>query len=425
LKISGLLAKVLPIVIIALAASAFAYMKATKPERPRPQPREKVWLVETMSAQPQTLAPSLTLYGAVESNALLRAAAPGAGQVDQVYVKAGDRVSRAEKLVELDRRDFDTTRLQAAADVADIEAQLAEHELKNRANLKALEEEEKLLTLARQESQRIERLKKNNLSSDSALNDAREMLGRQELSLIQKQLEVDRYATTSKQIKARLARARARLSEVNLALERSSVVADFDGIVSQVAVAAGDRVRVADLLVSLYPLDSLEVRARVPATYQSEIAEQLASGQGLDARADLNGKAVQLELVRLAGYADPSGIDAYFRVVSNAAQLRLGNLVEIELKRPIQHKVLAVPFSAIYGNDRVFVLRDGRMRAFRVESVGQVRDAQGQSKLLVRNQDIEAGDAIIVTHLPNAVDGLKVKQRGSSKVEQDSESEAA
>jgi len=408
-----LLARLLPLLIVAVAVSAFAYMKATQPERPKPQVREKVWLVETQTAQPRTIAPTLTLYGEVESSALVRTAAPGAGQVQQVFVKVGDRVTAGQPMVLIDQRDFDAAVLQAEADVADFEAQLAEHELQNTANIKTLGEERKLLQLARQEMQRIERLKNNNLSSESALNDARETLGRQELSLIQKQLDVDRYATTSNQLKARLARARANLATSRLALERSALTARFDGIVSAVAVAAGDRVRVADPLVTLYPLDSLEVRARIPATYQAEIASQLETGNGLAASARLNRQSFELQLARLAGSADPSGIDAYFKVASEAPGLRVGNLLEINLQRPPQVGVVAVPFSAIYGNDRVFVLDDGRMRAHRVESVGQYRDPQDRAWLLVRNPSIQAGDEIIVTHLPNAVDGLKVDVQGN------------
>ncbi len=412
----NLLALVLPLLIIAAAVSAFAYMKATQPERPQPQPQEKVWLVETTVAEPRSLAPTLTLYGEVESHSLLRAAAPGAGQVAVVNVKAGDRVTRGQVLLEMDRRDFEAAYLAAQADVADIEAQLSEHELKNAANRKSLAEEQKLLTLARQELQRIERLKSNNLSSESALSDARETLGRQELSLIQKQLEVDRYQTTDKQLRARLARARATLAESSLALERSTVTADFDGLVMEFSVSAGDRVRESDQLISLYPSDSLEVRAPVPAIYQTEINDRLQVGAMLEARADLNGQDIALQLVRLAGGADPSGIEAYFRVAEASAGLRVGNLVEISLQRPQQDGLLSLPFSAIYGNDRIFLLQDGRMRAVRIESVGQYRDKNGESWLLVRNSDIKAGDRIVTTHLPNAVDGLKVKPAGETNL---------
>ena len=212
-------------------------------ERSKPVAKEKVWQVDVLAARPQTLPPTLTLFGKVETQQLVRAAAPGAGLVNEVLVKPGDRIQQGQVLVRMDRRDFSAANLQARADVADMEAQLAEHDLRYQANLKSVEEEEALLALAKKEEKRIERLKKNNLSSESALSDAREVLGRQELSLIAKQLEVDRYKTTRKQLLARLSRARARLAETELAIERSEVVAGFNGVVAEVMVAAGDQVR--------------------------------------------------------------------------------------------------------------------------------------------------------------------------------------
>jgi multidrug efflux pump subunit AcrA (membrane-fusion protein) len=412
MKNSGLMLKLLPLLILLVAAGAYAYMKASKPERVRPEPREKVWQVETITAEPRSLAPQLTLYGKVETSSLLNAAAPGAGEVAEVRVKPGDKVIKGQILLVMDSRDFAAANLQAQADVADIEAQLAEHDLRYQANQRTLTEEKALLELTRKELKRIQRLNQNNLSSESALSDAREVLGKQELSVIQKQLEVDRYQTTRKQLRARLSRARAQLAVTELAIARSEIVAPFDGVVSAVQVAAGDRVRISDLLLSLYALDSLEIRGRVPAAYQGEIGRALEDGKSLRAQAELAGDSLQLELVRLAGAADPSGIDAYFRVVDGSQRLRIGNLVSIGLERPQQAGLVKVPFSAIYGNDRIFLLRDGRMSALSVESVGQLEDSGGQSWLLVRSPSIQSGDEIIATHLPNAVDGLKVKKAG-------------
>jgi len=406
---SKLISRLLPVLILLLAVSAYAYMKATKPERSKPQPKEKVWQVELLEVQPQSLAPSLTLHGEVETHSLLRAAAPGAGQVAEVRVKPGDRVAQGQKLLVMDRRDFAAANLQAVADVVDVDAQLREHELKYQSNQRALEEERGLLELSRQDLRRIESLKAKNLSSESALSDAREMVKRQELSLIQKQLEVDRYQTTRNQLQARLSRVRARQAETELAIERSEVVAPFDGVVSEVSVAAGDRVRESDTLLSLYASDSLEIRARIPTSYQAEISRALEQGETLSAEAMLSGEVLQLKLLRLAGAADPSGIDAYFAVDEGSTRLRIGNLVKIQLQRPLQQQIVALPFTSIYGNNRIFRFDDGRMRALRVESVGQYQDDQGEDWLLVRNESIQSGDRIITTHLPNAVDGLKVK----------------
>lgn len=406
---SLLIKKIVPLLIIIIALSAYAYLKASKPEHKQAVASEKMWQVEVMQAVPSSLSPGLTLYGEVETQALLKAAAPGAGLISDVRVRPGDRVLAGQPLVTMDSRDFAVATLQAAADVSDIQAQLTEHELKYQANLKAVKEEKKLLELANKEVQRVERLKKNNLSSESALSTAREVVGKQALSSITMQLEVDRYLTTNKQLQARLARSQARLAETELAIKRSEVRASFDGVVASVPVAVGDRVQIADILVSLYSIDSLEIRARLPASYQSEIQQALDSGNPLNAEAELSGLRLDLRLIRLAGEADASGIDAYFQIVKGAERLRIGNLIKMIFQRPIQANVIAIPFRAIYGNNRVFLLHDQRMQAVNVESVGQYKETDASHLLLIRSPDIKPGDQIIITHLPNAVDGLKVK----------------
>ena len=409
MKKTGLILKLLPLIILLIAASAYAYMKSTRPDRVKPEPREKIWQVDIMDAEPTSLSPLLTLYGEVETPSLLRSAAPGAGQIAAVWVKAGDRVTAGQKLLDMDGRDFSAILQQSRANVADLEAQLNQLALQHQSNQRKLEQEKKLLELSKQELQRVQRLKNNNLSSESALNAAREALARQELSLIATQLAVDSYTSNSQQLKARLDSARAKLSESELAVVRSEVIAPFDGFVSEVSVSTGDQVKQSEILLSLYAMDSIEIRARIPSTYQAEIAHALETQTTLMAQAELAGESITLQLSRLAGAATPGGIDAYFRVVEGYQRLRIGNLLKINLQRPLQHGVVAVPFTAIYGNNRIFILNQGRMKALDVELMGQYQDETGTNWVLLRNARIEPGTRVITTHLPNAVDGLKVK----------------
>jgi len=400
----------LPLLIIALALLLMMRMQAGKPAHKKTQAKEKAWQVDVMKLQAETLTPSLTLYGKVESSALLKAAAPAAGVIEQLLVQPGDVVQAGQLLLAMDQRDFVSAQTRAQADVDDARAQLQEQTLSQRANLQALQQEQALLSLAKQEVQRIERLKKNNLSSESALSSAHEKLGRQALAVINRQLEVDRYSNMQQQLKAGLVRAQATLQQAKLAIERSRVVADSAAVVAEVPVAQGDRVRSGDHLLSLYAPQSLRVRASIPVRYQHELQQALQAGISLHATAQLDGGSIGLSLQRLAGAVSLSGIDGYFSFVQDSADLRLGNLLKLDLRRPPQADVFAVPFSAIYGNNRVFVLRDGHMVAIDVESVGQY-DRPGQSsQLLIRSSQINSGDQVITTHLPNALDGLKVER---------------
>ena len=292
---------------------------------------------------------------------------------------------------------------------AELEAELESESNRHRSNLEMLEHEKDLLAIARAEVRRAQRLKKQKLGSDSALDTARQEAARQALAVTSRKFEIADHEARLQRLASRLQRARSSQEEAELDYERSRLVAPFDGIIAVVEVAPGDRVRESDVLLKMYALNSLEVRARIPVRYQAEIQAALSDGQGLPAQAELSGYPIELMLDRLAGEADPSGIDGYFRVSSGAAQLRLGNLLKLQLQRPAQADLVPIPFQSIYGNNRIYLLREGRMHGIQVETVGQHVPTDASPALLIRSPEIKAGDRIIRTHLPHAVSGLKVK----------------
>jgi lipopolysaccharide export system protein LptC len=71
--------------------------------------------------------------------------------------------------------------------------------------------------------------------------------------------------------------------------------------------------------------------------------------------------------------------------------------------------VFAVPYQAVYGNSRVYRVVENRLQALDVASIGQSSVEDGRALVLIRSSDIETGDQIAITHLPNAVSGLKVQ----------------
>jgi len=49
------------------------------------------------------------------------------------------------------------------------------------------------------------------------------------------------------------------------------------------------------------------------------------------------------------------------------------------------------------------------MQGVAVERIGEKIGVAGESHILVRSAELEPGDKIITTQLPNAMDGLKVQ----------------
>ena len=403
---------ILPIVIIAIAVGLFQALKASKPERKKPHLQEKVWQVEVIPATKQSLSPSLGLYGRVESPELLQAAAPGAGIVSKVMVQSGTRVNSGQMLVKMDSRDFESTLVQAKSDLRDIANQISELKIRHQSNQNALKIVRQLLQLAVDEVERLVKLKQQNLSADTILNVARRALGRQQLAVYSREYEVESYPVQLDQLQARQNQNRAGLREARLMIERSTVFAPFDAVISAVPVSVGDRVSTGQILVSLYPVDSLEVRAHIPARYIARIQLAMAAQITQYASIALADGNLQLALKRFAGEAKPSGVDAYFQAGQSSHGLRLGALLPLSLNLPVEDGVIAVPYQAIYGNSRLYLLKQNRLHGITVESVGQYIDTDGTTMLLIKSPQIDSGDEIVITHLPNAVSGLKVRNVG-------------
>ena len=399
---------ILPVVFLALGVGGFVALKATKPTRAPAPVQEPVWRIETLLAEPSRLSPVVRLSGVVESPRLTVAAAPGLGRVARLTAREGLAVRRGQVLVELDARDFAPRVAQAEGAVAELEAAVKSEHLRHRSDLDQLAQESKLLDFARADVERFERLQQDNFYSQAAVDQSRASLSRQQITLRSRELAIGDHVARLAQLDARLAQARANLDQARLALERSRVTAPFDGWVAQVEVAEGDQVNTGQALVSLYPSDGLEIRAKVPATQQAALLAGVAGGVRPAASARVGATEVAMRFDRVAAAGDARGLDAFFRVTGGAGLLRIGGLVDVSLARPPVDDVVAVPYAALYNGRTVYVVDQGRLKSVAVETVGEA--AGEPPRLLVRG--LAQGARVMTTHLPNAVTGLKVEVTG-------------
>ena len=397
----------LPIIFLVVGIGVYQYLVDSKATHAVPSPAEKTWSVQVSALTAQQLAPEIEIQATVEAPDRYHAAAPGEGWVDYVGVREGDRVTAGALIFSVDPRDFTTSVTQANAELADIEAQLVEGDIRYTQNKAALVDERKILKLNRKAVERSQKLQTQSLSSESDLENAQQATMRQQLMVNQRELEVKSYDSKKQQLEARKKRALAQIERVNRALERSRVMAPFDGIVSKVNVAVGGHVNAGSELVSLYSPADLEIRGLIPARYQGELAIALADGQTLHALSDPSG--IAYTLIRLSGDAKPGGVDGFFRALDTSKnELSPGGLITLKLKRPLQQGLYVVPPSAIYDNSRVYLLREGRLFGAPITIIGQAR-IDHQATRLVRSSEIRADDQLVLTRLPNATTGLKAE----------------
>ncbi len=366
-------------------------MKSSK-EKPAPATvSERIWRVDSLIANAGSVAPQLTLYGTAESPRLVKVAAPASAIVQEMAVVEGQRVRSGDALFKLDERDF-------LPQIAQLEAQISQERNRHKANEELLIQEQRLLKIARENESRLETLLKKKLGSQAALDEARRNTRSQFLPLTQRQLEIDNHPS-------RLKSLRAQLTQLNTQLERSQLKAPFDAVVVSTNKSQGDMVRSGDVLVTFYAPENLEVRAQIPSSYEQNILKALSDGSELSA---ITSDGAKLVLDRISGQASTQGITALFKFRSVASIPLIGQQLTLQLSLPEQTNSVAVPASALYGNDRLFLLNEGRMKSVIVEKLGQVL-INNRALMLVRSDSLTSGDEVITTHLPNAVNGLRVQ----------------
>lgn len=401
----------LPVLILLVGAGGLVALVNSKPQREALEAREKAWIIDVVAVEPGTVTPQLSLYGRVRSPRTANMSAAVTADVLSVDVLEGQYVQVGETIVVLDAREAELLHSQRAAEVADIRAQIENEWQRHENDLKALEREEKLLELNRREVKRAQKLARSKVGSESQIDQMRQAEERQALAVDQRRFSINEHASRHAQLEARLARAKTLLLRAKLDLDRTRVKAPFAGRVSRVSVSPGDRVRSGDEIVTVYDTSEIEVRAQIPTRHVPHIRDALGAGETLEAKALVDGRAVHARLDRFTAEVERGGggADAYFRIIEGGRDLPLGRTVELVVDLPNVHDSVALPYEAVYGTNRIYRLDGERMRGLEVQRIGEQRGVDGSARVLVRSPELEAGDRIVITQLPNAMDGLRVK----------------
>lgn len=405
------------ILILGAGGAATALIK-TRPDPPAQPVEEQVWTVDAERIELASAAPEITLYGEVGAPRLARLTAAVTASVQERRVDAGDQVAKGELLLKLDPREARLALSAREAQIDDIRAQLQTTALDHEANEEALAIDLKLLALAEREVERIRQLEGRRVSSQSQLDQALRTYHQQNLSVAARKRDIASYPARRARLEAQLRNAETALENARLDLERTDISAPFAGRVVSVETAPGARVRNGDALLSLYQSDRLEVRALIPDKHLEAVRQALAQGEPLFAEARQGDRRLQLPLDRLAAQVEDgsAGVAGLFSVPVQDWRPEVGRTLSLNLQLPVKAKVASLPAQALYGTQRIYRVVEGRLEAIDLDWLGS-RLEGGKNRLLVKAAQLRPGDRVLVTQLPNAMNGLKVEIR-----EADSES---
>ncbi|WP_348679472.1 efflux RND transporter periplasmic adaptor subunit [Alcanivorax profundi] len=375
--------------------------------RDTPQHYDRVRFV---LADPASRSPQIQLFGRVQSPRAASLTAVVTANVADIPVRSGNRVSEGELLIQLDDTETALARDRAKASRDEAKAQLQTTRLRFNSDKENLALEQKLAQLAANNLERLASLRGKKLVSQIQLDEAEEAKARADLSLAQRQLSLSDYRNELARMEARLASAEAQLKQAEMDLARTRVIAPFDGTITNVAVAPGERVRPGELLISLFADTELEVRAQIPERHLPAVRDGLLQGV-LTASTILEGRTLPLKLKRLAGDAADArgGIDGLFEFTGGVPSAALGRPITITLTLPARENLLALPATALYGLNRLYLIdNDNRLQRTPATIVGEAMDS-GQSLLLLKAPELHGGERVMITQLPQAIVGLSVE----------------
>ena len=399
----------MPLIIVAITVLIIFFLMASRPIPPTKEQEEKAWTVSTEIAARVPVHPQLELLGSVESPYTTQLSAAINADVVNVPVREGVFVSKGDILVELDEAEARLNLQQKQADVIELEASIIAEKNRYKSDLAALKSEQSLLQIAKRSVERQRKLEKSNLTSQELIDNSSNKLELQALSVNSRQLSIADHTSRLNQLEAKLARAKANVSNAELDLSRTKITAPYNGQITQVNVSPGGRVRPGETIVVLYDSSQIEVRAQIPDKSINLVRASLNAGEPLKASISIYGEDVTLTLNRLSGKTNTGsgGVDGLFKATSEDPPFIIGSSVKLTLDLPLLEKAITAPISAVYGTNRIYSIKDQRLVSVNASIIGAYFDSHGQQRLIL-DTPLNTGDSFITTQLPNAINGLKV-----------------
>lgn len=359
--------KTLPFLILLATAGVIALMVITRPSMAPVDQAETQWPVKVVTARYQDLRPVLRLYGEIVAGreSELRALTPGPIVEVGENFREGGAVREGELLLRVDPFNYEIALTEKRAAAVEAEAQLR---------------------LKKQDMDRIDALfAEGNVSAQQRDTAA---------------LEVDMAGAAAERSQASVRRAARDLADTRL-------VAPYDGVLVDVGANLGRQLSTTDRVARIVDPALLEVGFPLSNEQYGRLMSE-GSLTGRPARIFWEIGETELEFAarieRLGGEitAASGGIRVFGELLGASIDtpLRSGAFVRIELDDRLYRDVAPVPETALYGEDQVFVVHDGRLRSRRVELLGY----DGEQILLgaAAENSLKNGEAVVITQLREA-----------------------
>ena len=282
-----------------------------------------------------------------------------AGRVGEVFVDLGDFVRTGQPLVTLDQEEFRLEVEQAVAQLAQARAAVGLKPDDPVASLKPenappVRQEKAIWDEARAAIERAKRLLTQNAITQAELD---------QVEAAERVAEA-RYASATNSVQEKIALIGVRSAELDLArqrLQETAILAPFDGLVEQRAVAVGAYVQVGDEIATLVRTNPLRFRGTIPERH----AQQLAIGDEVRLKIESVPDVEVARVSRISPAIDSQSRALLFEAIvdNKDARFRSGLFAEAEVVLDPGATAVVIPRSAVVefaGVEKVWMVVDGK-----------------------------------------------------------------
>jgi RND family efflux transporter MFP subunit len=373
--------------------------------------RERVFAVNLVAADAQTITPVLTAYGEVQSLRTLEIRAKTSGTLVELSddFEEGGMVEKGQLLAQIDPSNARSALNLAESDLMDARAEVRDAERALEIARYELEASREQAALRARAYQRQLDLKERGVGTAAAVETS-ELAATQarQAELASRQALANAEARVD-QARTRLSRAKIARADAQRRLDDTTITAEFSGTLDTVNAVAGGFVSLNERLANLIDADSLEVAFRVSTAQYARLLNK--EGDLLHAPVSV-ALATQGLALRASGRItrDSGAVEEgqtgrmIFAKLDRAAGLKPGDLVTVEIEEPAIADAIRLPATALGPEGNVLVLASEN----RLESLPVTLLRRQGDDILVRAEAL-SGREVVAQRSPLLGAGIKVR----------------
>jgi RND family efflux transporter MFP subunit len=406
-------------VVILVAIIIAAVLVILRPKAERRVVEDTGRLVEVFAVQAKKVQMVIEAYGTVKPRDELLLVAEVRGQIvatDPTF-EEGNFITRGTRLIQIDPRTYELEVQRRNVQIKQAQAEIKRLEQEILNLLVRIKIAKSDVALAKNEYFRLKKLIDRKVISQSTLDKTEQqyLASLERLQTLENQLALT--GPQKEQLLAQRDMAKVMFETARLDLERSAIVAPFDGWVLAKTIEVGQHVTIGQSMGRIYSTGELDIEVRIPVKdfkwlppelngdthiaadiiFENQGARLTWNGRVSRVKAQMDDKTRTLPVVIEVDATESSG------ETRNALRLRPGMFVTARIKGKEVSQAFVLPRHVVYPGDMIYTVEDNRLKIKSVDILRTFKDS------VIVSQGLSDGDRIIKTPLSDAMDGMLVR----------------